>query len=98
MIITFIIDSFGRTCTGLRQPAPDCNVPGLPIEFTYENLSAGEETRTPTTLLPHGPEPCVSTNFTTPAYFRAKAIKNDQLKIIETNFYFIYCSLLFENC
>lgn len=25
------------------------------------------ETRTPTALRPHGPEPCVSTNFTTSA-------------------------------
>ncbi len=39
------------------------------LSLTKESgfFSTGEEARTPTASLPHGPEPCVSTNSTTPA-------------------------------
>jgi len=41
-----------------------------------ELYSTGEEARTPTASLPHGPEPCVSTNSTTPACSEKLTIKN----------------------
>ena len=79
--------SSGRTPIRLYELDHVPNVFTCHAERISSLICTEEGTRTPMTLLPHGPEPCVSTNSTTSANnFRQRRISHWLKKLEMKNF------------